>query len=342
MFIRLFLLICFSGFSQSFLNGLVVDAATQNPLPGATVFISNSTYQTLADDNGYFTIQIPEGGYQLAVTYLGYYPIVLAQSNFLPGAKRYVIPLEIETNELQNVTILPDQKRREYLELFRQNFLGSSSNAQGARILNMEVININIGDHGEIEISASAPLEIEIPELGYHVTFLLTGFSLDFKKKISAYSGYPTYRELIPDKPTARSKKRRRETYYGSMMHFIRAAFYNKTRSEGFVVNQYRIDDNQHVNRMRQNLSEQDYLTQQDDRLFMAFDHYLEIRYTRSNPDPRYHSHLRGQYSSIKAEGPDIEIFANGNYSNTNQLVFYGYQGWKRMADQLPFDYQPE
>jgi hypothetical protein len=49
------------------------------------------------------------------------------------------------------------------------------------------------------------------------------------------------------------------------------------------------------------------------------------------------------QTSQLKLlEDSPIEIYADGNYADADRLANFGYMGWKKMGEMLPFDYQPE
>ncbi len=60
--------------NQYTLSGTVTDAANGTPIPGASVFVQNTTYGTVTDfDGNYsFTITVSSGNYTLVASYLGY------------------------------------------------------------------------------------------------------------------------------------------------------------------------------------------------------------------------------------------------------------------------------
>lgn len=59
------------------LDGQVTDSLGQ-ALSYATVTVNNAQYGTIANDSGYFRIQLPAGDYQLRCTHLGYRPLTQA------------------------------------------------------------------------------------------------------------------------------------------------------------------------------------------------------------------------------------------------------------------------
>src|SRR5688500_11653602 len=70
-----FTIFCFINLSaqKTFLiGGKVVDSATQQPLGGASVFAQNTTQGTTSNADGIFVMRLPNGGYDLIVSYTGY------------------------------------------------------------------------------------------------------------------------------------------------------------------------------------------------------------------------------------------------------------------------------
>ena len=55
------------------ISGLIKDKSDSSPLPGANVYIENSSFGTASDENGRFTlINIPPGKYNLKIDMIGY------------------------------------------------------------------------------------------------------------------------------------------------------------------------------------------------------------------------------------------------------------------------------
>jgi hypothetical protein len=71
----LFTLLSFSfAHAQSYftLSGKIVNAATKEPMKDASVFAQNTTMGTVTDADGNFKIALPNGGYDLVITYTGF------------------------------------------------------------------------------------------------------------------------------------------------------------------------------------------------------------------------------------------------------------------------------
>ena len=69
-----FNLISIAVFSQAnyTISGKIIDAATKLPLQGASVFAENTTIGTATNTEGFFRLQLPNGGYSIVVTFTGY------------------------------------------------------------------------------------------------------------------------------------------------------------------------------------------------------------------------------------------------------------------------------
>ncbi|MBK7869905.1 MAG: carboxypeptidase-like regulatory domain-containing protein [Saprospiraceae bacterium] len=69
----LVLLLCFTGLAlaQRTINGSVIDQLGE-PLIGASILVKGTTVGTATDIDGKFTLEVPEGGTMLVISYTGY------------------------------------------------------------------------------------------------------------------------------------------------------------------------------------------------------------------------------------------------------------------------------
>ena len=88
------------------LHGRVIDAQTNERLPGATVVINETSLNTVSDEHGHYTFhQLPAGKYEIAVHLLGYAYDVIAVE-IVPGGNQSIIHKLIPgAIELQSVSI---------------------------------------------------------------------------------------------------------------------------------------------------------------------------------------------------------------------------------------------
>ncbi|RYY89102.1 MAG: TonB-dependent receptor [Chitinophagaceae bacterium] len=86
------------------LNGRITDAASGEPLPGASVYFSDVHRGTSADSNGYYRIgNLPAGHYLAEVSFTGYTPIVVHLD--LPGNQTQDFRLRASVIENRGVVV---------------------------------------------------------------------------------------------------------------------------------------------------------------------------------------------------------------------------------------------
>ena len=193
------------------------------------------------------------------------------------------------------------------------------------------------------------------------------------------YLGYPFFKDITKEEKLNQKKieKKRLEAYLGSSMHFIRALYNDKLQEEGFnireliksrnpeypsdiemekilaevkLTNDYSLIrklPEKEINKLGTTLLPISKFTLlENEKKFIKFDNYLNVTYTKAAPDEKYlifstKGESAFQVSQLKNEDEAVEYFADGNYYNPANLFFYGYMGWKKVGDMLPFDYQP-
>ena len=193
------------------------------------------------------------------------------------------------------------------------------------------------------------------------------------------YLGYPFFKDITKEEKLnqKRIEKKRLEAYLGSSMHFIRALYNDKLQEEGFNVRELIKSRNpeypsdiemekilaevkltndyslirklpeKEINKLGTTLLPISKFTLlENEKKFIKFDNYLNVTYTKAAPDEKYlifstKGESAFQVSQLKNEDEAVEYFADGNYYNPANLFFFGYMGWKKVGDMLPFDYNP-
>ncbi len=225
-------------FSQTLFKGWVMDE-NQKPVPNASVFLSNTSVGTRANDDGYFQIHVPQGRYDLIVSSVGFEtyagPI---SSNAAVDTIR--ITLKIKAPELETVLIEPFEKNgwEKWGKFFTENFIGTMANAADCKILNKEVIRFRHSKKNkELIAIATEPLKIENRALGYTVTLQLESFRYAFNTNYLVYIGYAFFQPMKGNQNKQKKwEKARQDAYYGSLMHFMRSVYRNTIKDEGFEV----------------------------------------------------------------------------------------------------------
>jgi len=220
------------------ITGTVTHAGTKNPLPRASVFLSNSSVGSATGEDGRYTLSgIRPGQYTLIVTILGYEDY---SKTVLVG--REPIKLDIELNPkpmmLREVVISSAADWKKNYEAFRKDFIGIDDNAKNCVVMNPHILNLVFNRSKQtLEADADEFLIVENHALGYRVKFLLRDFKSDHVSNIISYEGQRLFEEL-PGNESQKKKwhLKREEAYYGSAMHFYRSLYKDKLTQEGFVM----------------------------------------------------------------------------------------------------------
>lgn len=238
-FLLTFWLISNNAFGQYSLKGRVLDAETLEPLLFATVFISNSSIGTSTNKKGEFELTIPEGNHELVISYIGFQPFSYTISTKVLRSF-YEFRILPETIELEGSEVKEkrDQTWYDNLEVFKKYFLGTSANAANCNILNPEVLILDgETEPNSLKVRAKDILEIENPNLGYQIKYVLTGFELNKVRNEVVYAGYPYFvEENLPKRRVKKVTESREKAYLGSMMHFMRSLYKGNAENSGYRV----------------------------------------------------------------------------------------------------------
>jgi len=226
------------------INGTVSDEKGE-PLPGATVFITNSQNAGPTDETGKFTLAgLQPGTYEVVVQILGFG----VHRQFVTIQKKNVslrVKLKEDVIALNtvNITALSNSARKKYLKYFIKYFIGESDNASKCKLLNPEAVNLSYDKKANVlEASSDKFLIVENKSLGYEVHYLLTSFKMDVPNQLLSYDGSLYFKELQGSRSQLEKwQKNRQSTYEGSIWHFFKAAFNNTLTKEGFLV--YKLPD---------------------------------------------------------------------------------------------------
>lgn len=244
------------GWSQSFMiRGKVTDKETGKPVAAASVFLSNTSIGTAANEKGEFVLHnIPSGKFDLVVSSLGYE--TYAQSiNAEKTTEPLVVLLKAKANELASVVIGTYDKDgwTKWGQRFISDFIGTSFLADGCTIKNYSVIKFRYSKkRNYLEAFADEPLLIENKGLGYILHYKLENFSHDFEANSLSYIGFPLFEEMAGNaRKVKRWQERRKEVYYGSVMHFMRCLYINKLAENGYEIKRLEKRENKEKKRVQ-------------------------------------------------------------------------------------------
>ncbi|HMO34141.1 MAG TPA: carboxypeptidase-like regulatory domain-containing protein [Lacibacter sp.] len=382
--VRLFLLVSLltakasSTFSQFFAGGVVLDANSGMALSGASVYINNSTRGTVTDAAGTFALgPLQPGNYEVVVSYVGYEPLLY--NLVITQTMRLEFRLTPARKQLQDVLILTDETRRRYLDIFRKNLLGFTSEAQRCRIRNLDKVQFAAGTgNKDLQAFCSQELIIENLSLGYTIYFQLTDFYFNPDNNYCFFYGYTRFVDrLNTRKPQQRWLNRRRQVYMGSSQHFFRSLVNKIYEAEGFTVQEL-----QTVSRPRkealaamqnservpqaQNLKLDDTIKMKlafpvhADSLLLAQNETGFTIYNLRIPDLRVlykdrtllHSEVvaqrfllrqpkAGTENGLQKKQDPVQMDAKGRLLTPANLLYDGIWAFERLAYMLPDDYEP-
>lgn len=330
--------------------GTVLNAETGEPLYLANVFFNKTTIGTQTDKNGRFLIKnIPNGMYMLVISYVGFTEAKVK----LTFPRKTLRPLKVlmkpKTVELENLIVKGESPKiwKKGFETFKEYFLGVSRNADKIKILNPYVLEFK--DNKELFIAtAKRPIEIINKALGYHITYYLDKYVVNYPS-LSAYGSV----RFTPLKPESLQqllfwKQQRKRAYQGSFRHFIDALVFDSLRAEGFIIEytKKRFEEEGGYDILNPN---QIWRYKKQQRIVISFTinyPFLRVTYTGEHPENRialfaYQDPSGNQISYIKLpEDKAVIDLKSGAQIMPYKVLLYGYWAWSnRLPDLLPKNY---
>jgi len=314
------------------IEGKIVDAKTKESLPGASVYLANTSIGTAAGNDGSFLLdKITNGKYNLTVSMLGYKtfskPIVFNDNS----VKNFIIYLNEEAIELNLVEVKAKRDFNNYdFSKFQKFFLGSTQNANRCKIVNFHDLQIT-NNASLLTASAKKPIEILNYALGYRIIYVLKEFVLNKTKNTLWMSGVPRFENLVPEneKQQRRWTRERDRAYYGSVEHFIRSLKSRELKKNRFTLTNW---DGLEINEQKLLLPNQDSV--------ISYRGKIRVIFSGELAEPSY---KRGfQESTIDFTGRNVTIYSNGKYDPFEDVLLFEYFGWSScVAELMPLGYQP-
>lgn len=220
------------------ITGRVISQADKSPLPFANVFLNNTQIGTTTTEKGEFALNnIPEGVYDLVVSYIGYE--VASQTVKISNSNA---PLEIaltpKSTVLAEIIVEEDKNWQSNYDFFVESFIGRTPLASQCEIVNPDILYLKY-DYDSLILKARTDefLVIENKALGYRIKYLLVSFRDESRTRYQSILGYTLFEELKGSKSRQRKwAKARDKAYKGSFSHFCKALLNNTCEEEGFLV----------------------------------------------------------------------------------------------------------
>ncbi|MES2807477.1 MAG: carboxypeptidase-like regulatory domain-containing protein [Bacteroidota bacterium] len=333
------------------ISGKVVDEKNI-AIAGAAVFLSGSQKITTTNDEGKFVLNyLGAGTYNVSVQSMGFNP---ATQNVLVQSKSVDLNIALTTKPitLKTVNIGSKDSWAKNFEIFKRHFLGITSNAQHCKILNPEVISF--GTQGKkLTAEADELIIVENKFLGYRIRYSLRAFSCNPTARTASYDGDPMFE---PMQGTAGNQANwaanRLYTYNGSLMHFLRSVYNNTVLQEGFIANQLYVlkgglgsfyaDPRPVRFDTIVNVLDTSFVAAKFTSLYITFDRKKATALATMPADS-----LKKRLT-VEANGSVLNLYLKeavidqrGNYVDYRSFLVQGLWGRRGIADQLPFEYQP-
>ncbi len=305
------------------IKGRIFDKQTNEVVMFATVYFNGTFVGTCSNEQGRFELDISKNkSMPLTISAVGYYSTTL--NNFSPKeiSNIYLMPKLFDLKEVEVSDKSLVRKRKANLKLFKDEFLGTTTNANQCEIINENDISFDYqADIDTLKAFASKPIIIHNQALGYKITYYLDKFEY-YKKSESVYFyGNIIFNEdIISDETQKEYYERKRSfAYQGSRMHFFRMLWTDNLKKTEFIIK----------NSQRTVLKYKNIVVQEaNDIKFLSYEKYIEIGFNTS-------------LSYIIFRKRQVYFDKNG-YFDPSGIIWKGEMGNQRIADWLPYEYYIE
>jgi hypothetical protein len=318
-----FVIISQYAFNQV-ITGIVADEKDKRPIELASVYINGTFVGTHSDQNGHFELDVSRyKSMPLTVSALGYYSTTISGFS---ASRPLLILMKTKIFEMNEVVITDKsllKVRRRYLRVFEDEFLGTTPYADGCTIINEDDIKfIYNGKSDTLKAYALNPIIVENYSLGYKITYFLDEFEFDRRQQATLFTGNILFNEdlTVTGEQQELFKMRRETAYRGSRMQFIRSLWNNSFESAGYIIR----DQSGHLLTYNKIVTETDSASK-----FIKYREDLMIFFK---------SNLPSGYIHFKEDA--VEIDRDG-YFNPYGIQWSGHMADQRIADWLPYEYNP-
>ena len=335
-----------------YIHGKVVDEKSGAVLSNASVFCQNTTTGTISNAEGLFSLRLANGGYDLVISYTGYETTVMRVSNNTRDKDSLLVQMKTESKNLGEVAVtgsaLVADGWNKYGKFFLDNFIGTSTNASQCTIENKDAISFYYyKKRNKLKVKAKEELVIINQALGYKIHYQLDSFVNDYNTHVSSYTGYPLFENLpgTADDQQRWSKNRYR-TYIGSRLHFMRSWYDSTLETEGFRVETLNAPESDKGSEL-QNPYDGSIYSLDSGMVDININGSIRVTYTGQVPDKNYliqnHFPLNAKEEVSALNMPNgFSIEENGYFFEQSEITNMGYWAWKKIAEWVPYDYNPE
>jgi hypothetical protein len=262
-----------------------------------------------------------------------------------------VVEMKPKEKNLEEVAIAVSNEVKDgwdkYGTFFKENFIGRTKNSEQFVIQNPDAIHFYFSKKkNRLKILAKEDLIFVNNALGYKIKYAMDSFTHEYATGITTYTGYPFFEELQgTDEQKASWKKNREEAYFGSLLHFMRSYHDSTLKKAGFKIEL--VDSKTSQSKALNDPYDTTYFNRvEGNDAELNFQGQLRVVYMNKKPESLYlqanslSPNTTVQISVLGLQEP-VVIEENGYYYDQQDILSYGYWGWQKMADLLPYDYYP-
>lgn len=307
------------------IKGTVRDIITKNPIKGAYIYTDRTFSGTISDTNGNFEFDNTTfSSMPLTISSSGYYSVTLSDLSVVDSVEAYLVPKDLITDKQEVVSEADRRIRKENMEIFSGSLLGVTINAHNCEILNgNDIIFKGTSDSDTLETISFVPLLISNKSLGYNIIYFLDDFQYIKITNSFFLNGKGYFREEFSDKNIPYYEKRRKMSYLGSKMQFVRSLWEDSLVSTGFVVQDSSGSDVD-INHL---------IIQMDN-----FGTGTHLKYLR-NTNKLSVIYLPDSRKSSFAIPKEYVGFDKSGFIEQSNILWEGHFSSEGLADWLPYDY---
>ena len=338
-YIFLLLILAFKMQSQT-LTGIVFDE-NKETIAGAAVYLDGTSIGTITDEFGKYELRAANKvNTKLVINFIGYESKIINNPFENPAQTIYLIPKE---THLQEVTVIADGfSRADKLQLFRDQFLGTTKAGRSCKIVNEADISFSYDSKtNKLSAFSAVPIRIQNNYLGYEILFFLVEFDVRFYKKSiksadvtsSYFAGTTFYKDHSNEKKSYLDK--RKKTYLGSEMQFFRNLTQNIWGKKNFLLfdGSYMTNPKEHFKVQKNDGTYT--VTISDSGNKEALSIYSAKKFSKSFNL----LYANSKQSNVIFNTNVIQIDEFGNNENFDVVLFGGELGKRRAGDMLPMDF---
>ncbi len=331
---RCYIILCILCLTQlaigQVLDGSVVDDEGA-PIADVFVFISNSNYGVVTDNEGRFQLEVGDSkSVKLTCSQINY---EIKTKTVEDISKEVKIVMTERTNELSEVNVVKkfDPRIRDRrLKRFQKALLGSNYNDRKITIVNPEELLL-YHDGTALKVEIKEPLIIKNNQSGYVMRFFISEFT-HFDNEDLIYKGSIFFDEMsLTRRQQAKANKTRRKSYRLGSRHFFRSLI-GRGDIESYVIS---------IGVYNAKRDYYDYQLVQPESLNVKWDQSANHYYLSVGTLIKVYDKKTNAVSYLKPLNNQIRWDINGNIVNSSEVEEYGYWSELRMASILPYDYVP-